>query len=807
MLARRISNQLALLTVVLCSAWTPALMAQAPSRPPAHPKAPRMGVIDAQNRQLASPVFTIAGGVKQSGVYQGTEATIPIEELIAAAGGLEPNASLNLRVLRNNNLRFQVFLDPAKPDPANRLMSGDIVLVQSTPAAIPPTTIPVVCVGLLDRPVVLPLDPTIQTLSVLTARLGQSPEVAKTARLVSPVADPQGRLLPGTIIFFAPQMIDRTPLQMPGALPEVLALKRPAVPKNEPLTVQVVPAESKPELVMVAETTPAATPAAAVSDGQASVEPLLDGAEAKKPEVATANMPVTATASGTPAADSTAAAAVSKTEPVAAASTEPAVEKPITEKATTEQKATEASESATANAPASVSEPAVPELELPPSPQVSANGGLIPPMTIRPSSQPAAGNVGQAPAMVSSLSNELLDPQDPQLDSGAPTAHLYQEPYAAAMGQVQMQQGYGQPIVSELNVHPTQMVLVHAENQYGVYREMVGGPEYDSGMVTPAMGMAQATTHVNTLDRGHTPYFAERAAEQATEQAAGRANQQEKMGASLDLTKHAAKSPEKASSPWGGILSTIFGCVFMVSAGLVMVSIWAPWKKYQLSVIRIDGAHDSEAELTNSRMQDTAVAFSSTEETHPTASVGPRSGPVTPPARFQNAVSDLVQRTLPVVEEQVVVPKQWPLHGQVVGHRRIILNQPHESIAAPHFPVESSVPDRHPEKVTRQSIDERALRANLRAAFVPTQVENTETMECKRDSFCPTPEESPSVSSTVSQYDQVLAPVETPVQCDDAVPVATGSRDFDIVQPDHSPIVAMSPLDRALRTLASEKRG
>lgn len=761
-----------------------------------------MGVIDSQNRQWATPIFTIAGGVKQSGVYQGTEATIPIEELIAAAGGLEPNASLNLRILRNNSLRFQIYLDPAKPDPANRLMSGDIVLVQTTPAATPPAIVPVVCVGLLDRPVVLPLDPTIQTLAELTARLGQSPDVAKTARLVSPVADPQGRLLPGTIVYFAPQLIDRTPLQMPGALPEMFALKRPALPQREPPTVQAAPVESQPsptqtDLVMASGAAPVSapsTPAPAASVPADSAAPAV-----------VSNGPASVDSTGGESEKKSADAVAAKE--VAAEKNE----KPV------EDKKVEASESATANAPATVSEPAAQALEVPPAPQVSTTGGRVPPMSLAAPVQPVAGNESLNSGGVSSRANDLLNPEDPQLDSGAPTAHLYHAPYVDGMGQVRVQQVYGQPVVSELNVHPTQMMLVHAETPYGGYQG-AGYPEFDSGMVTPAMGMAQATTHVNTLDRGHAPFFAEQAARQAMSQGEVRetSGQSNLEQSKLDLTTQSERPVKKEFSSWGRVLSTIFGAVFLISAGLVIVSIWSPWKKYQFSLIRIDGAHDSEEETAQSRMQETAAAFRSNEATISASTSPPKSEPVIPPVHFQNAVSELVQRTVPVVEEPVVVPNQWPLHGQVVGHRRIILNQAHETIASPHFPIESPAPVVSSEKVSRQSIDERTLRANLRAAFVPKRTATVENVSCEQDAFDTVEEAPSSVSSMMeslasqyeaSRYDEVLPPVDSTAPRADAASAITGSRDFDIVQPDHSPIAAMSPLDRALRTLASEKRG
>ncbi|WP_437188173.1 hypothetical protein SH668x_001603 [Planctomicrobium sp. SH668] len=199
----------------------------------------------------------------------------------------------------------------------------------------------------------------------------------------------------------------------------------------------------------------------------------------------------------------------------------------------------------------------------------------------------------------------------------------------------------------------------------------------------------------------------------------------------------------------------------------------------------------------------------------------------------QNVVEQILDRKLPVVEELVAVPSQWPLHGKVIGHQRIILNQRHEQLAGPHF---SSNQSDHPKRpLPTASLSEREIRERLKEVFRKANVgphhddmlDEVDTFEIEspsgvvqmnRQSHQPTESAArqPLTSEDVtSMVQKSPAPaVRQPVPSTERVqPLPAPSRNpsddgFDIVQPQVSQTTpTQSPLERALRTLASEKNG
>lgn len=180
--------------------------------------------------------YAIVGAVRQSAVYVSSQAPLPLWRLVEAAGGLEPDAGPTLRIVRNGSSRFQINFDPNHPRQDDLLLPGDIVVVAVRPGAVPApadprTTIPVACIGLTDRPVVLPLDPTIVTVNELLRRLMQPAEMARTVRVIDPPLKSQTQeLVPGSVVCFDIRGIDRQPLEQAGALPAPVNLDQPAAP-------------------------------------------------------------------------------------------------------------------------------------------------------------------------------------------------------------------------------------------------------------------------------------------------------------------------------------------------------------------------------------------------------------------------------------------------------------------------------------------------------------------------------------------------------------------------------------------------
>lgn len=180
--------------------------------------------------------YAIVGAVRQSAVYVSAQAPLPVWRLVEAAGGLEPDAGPTLRIVRNGSSRFQINFDPNHPRQDDLLLPGDIVVVAVRPGAVPApadprTTIPVACIGLTDRPVVLPLDPTIVTVNELLRRLMQPAEMARTVRVIDPPLKSQTQeLVPGSVVFFDSRGVDRQPLEQAGALPAPVNLDQPAAP-------------------------------------------------------------------------------------------------------------------------------------------------------------------------------------------------------------------------------------------------------------------------------------------------------------------------------------------------------------------------------------------------------------------------------------------------------------------------------------------------------------------------------------------------------------------------------------------------
>jgi hypothetical protein len=280
-----------------------------------------MRIIESQPADSGEAFYGIVGAVPRSGVFTAPGTALSLHQLIEAAGGLEPHAKLSLPVIRQGAPRFRIHYDPAQPREADLLLPGDVVLVGSTlsgPAAALDSsgTVPVICLGLLNRPVALPLDPTIQTVNQLTHKLQQSSQAALAARMFAPPSTGvSGILVPGAVIVFDSATIDRGPLLEAGALPEAIPLSpvqqtasaAPAIPPSpltpeKPLPSMNLPPqwEDAPEVPlplppihapMISGAESLATPQPLLSEMPPPSPPLAADVAAATPEIKSAALP------------------------------------------------------------------------------------------------------------------------------------------------------------------------------------------------------------------------------------------------------------------------------------------------------------------------------------------------------------------------------------------------------------------------------------------------------------------------------------------------------------------------------------
>ena len=183
--------------------------AQSPNRVfgSANTATPQMRVIEPAKLENQQSYFTVVGAVARSGVFTSQERTIALGQLIAAAGGLNESARPTLQVIRGGKKGLQFLYDATRPD-QHAVLAGDIVIVlpslgQST-TRTPIPVIPVACIGLINRPVVLPLDPSIRTTDILLAELMQPADLRDQIRLLNPLSPfATTKLVPGCVVLGA----------------------------------------------------------------------------------------------------------------------------------------------------------------------------------------------------------------------------------------------------------------------------------------------------------------------------------------------------------------------------------------------------------------------------------------------------------------------------------------------------------------------------------------------------------------------------------------------------------------------------
>ncbi|MDA1012909.1 MAG: SLBB domain-containing protein [Planctomycetota bacterium] len=177
---------------------------------------------------LAAPVgnfFGVLGEVNRGGVYEFTEASPLLVDVIRQAGGLTRFANQNVRIVRSGRSGHQAFVTPSTDF---MLLPGDVVIADSAQRRatrddddvgeinnLPPVSIALV--GVLDRPVVVTVKGAEATLGGLLQFLGQSGSLVSQARVIAtarasrntPVTNSTTRLKDSSVVVLNPRDVDR----------------------------------------------------------------------------------------------------------------------------------------------------------------------------------------------------------------------------------------------------------------------------------------------------------------------------------------------------------------------------------------------------------------------------------------------------------------------------------------------------------------------------------------------------------------------------------------------------------------------
>lgn len=191
---------------------------------------PRMKVIEVKPQGDTEHYFTVIGAVQRSGVFIARQSRIPLQQLMKAAGGMHGLDQSSIRIVRNGQAGLQLYY-LAEQQFTQEIQANDIVVV--VPAADQWAVqsegdeyVPVACLGLANRPIVLPLSLGISSVDRLLNELGQSPEVLDAVRVLDPLGALQtDRLIPGSILFFDPVKLNRQSLSTVAAFPPAVPLE------------------------------------------------------------------------------------------------------------------------------------------------------------------------------------------------------------------------------------------------------------------------------------------------------------------------------------------------------------------------------------------------------------------------------------------------------------------------------------------------------------------------------------------------------------------------------------------------------
>jgi|GEM_PF-3098025 len=725
--------------IFCCALAVPSAWAQngriitSSSQPPA---AARRGLIESRPQNTGPFAYAIVGEVKQSAVYSSHESWLPIDQLISAAGGLTPDASPVVRVVRNGELRFQMHVVPDQPDPSNRVLPNDVIIVSARQATAGNAGIvPIACLGLTKTPVVLPLDPSIQSIAELTRCLAQPAVVAQSAALIGPGSSAR-QLTAGCVVVFDPRLVDPEPLRLPDMIPPALDMEQART-------------SAAPGLVAGTLHTPTPAPPVSLQNrllAQGSSSPARPGLQVPDLSISQLNFDAAATGSGS-------AMLQVQAEQVQDLFTPEDILPPVSPQ------------------PYDMARPAAIAIAAPPATPLSA-----PPPIPMPTS--AAQPPEAAMATTTTTPQRELEPVLVRPLSTNVIVEPVPEPASS---------------LSSSGFHPT---------------------------TASGSGTGSETSRATALPVRTAESVLPQDYRNSRQEKASPAERRPLSAVTAQNSDMASLSPlpaeQSGSLAWEQPLSILFGAGLMLGGIMAMTWIWAGWQNHLARVRSEAGAAeqahtDRAGQPAAASSADAALASRATSGAVPpgavpfgTVSPGTIVSATVPPGLQHsippvtpNPIQQLIHRTVPVVEEQIQVPNEWPLHGLVIGHRRHILHSAHETIAGPHFSRRDTQTAREKVPVQAHSLDERTLRSRLRAAMSPA----SDSQEL--------PAQTPSVPD-----DAVFRPASKERTVAAArVAASSGSdreadHELDIVQPqDPAPAVAMSPLERALRTLASEKFG
>lgn len=211
----------------------------------------------------------ILGEVALPGVYTG-DGEVTLQQVVQAAGGLTPQASPSVQIVRGERGgRSILFYNPGGRDV---LQHGDFIVVEGlrAPGGHVATAHPGVTwlgfMGVLSRPVVVPVKPDQAQLVTMMRALNQTPELARVVRPIIPARatpsnNPQDPLPSGTILAVPTQMLvaSQLPEFPPAATIPTAAAAETAIASTSPF---LTPSPVAP---VVPEPKPAPRPATTAS--------------------------------------------------------------------------------------------------------------------------------------------------------------------------------------------------------------------------------------------------------------------------------------------------------------------------------------------------------------------------------------------------------------------------------------------------------------------------------------------------------------------------------------------------------------
>lgn len=254
----------------------------------------------ARQAQPATGGFAgVIGEVARSGTYELGGPSDSLQALLQRAGGLTESASGNVRIIRRGRPGQHVFL---RPEVDYTIFPDDVIVVGSrhrqgigtgvaprrprSLAGKPGEPVKLAFVQLVSRPVVLRMRPDDATPARIVALLGQSPELARHLRFVSPsgravrqvshIPPVDQPLSDGTVVIFPPSGVDVSRIPPLPAARKLNA--HPAVPAEVASATQasVVP-PAHPETVVSPQPGSTRTAAEAESQTETYAGPQLAG--------------------------------------------------------------------------------------------------------------------------------------------------------------------------------------------------------------------------------------------------------------------------------------------------------------------------------------------------------------------------------------------------------------------------------------------------------------------------------------------------------------------------------------------------